>query len=154
MKEVIVGDVFEKPKCDERKKSKRSYAAVDNKNDYFVRKDGLTFAGTHLLLELWECKDLSDPGYIDQALCDAAHAAGAAVLHSHFHRFSPNEGVSGVLVLAESHISIHTWPEHAFAAIDIFMCGECDPYKSIPVLRERFDPGNIQLTEHRRGMVL
>ena len=91
--------------------------------DYFVEKDGVKFAGTHLLVDLWGASNLCDPEQIDRALREAALAAGATILHSHFHHFSPNGGVSGVVVLAESHISIHTWPERDFAAVDIFMCG-------------------------------
>ena len=56
-------------------------------------------------------------------------------------------------MLAESHISIHTWPERDFAAIDIFMCGECDPYKAIPALKKGFAPDRVQLAEHKRGLV-
>ena len=77
--------------------------------------------------------------------------AGATILHSHFHHFTPNGGVSGVLVLAESHISIHTWPEKNFAAIDIFMCGDCNPHLGIPVLEAAFTPSRIDLDEQRRG---
>ncbi len=88
------------------------------------------------------------------ALREAAVTAGATILHSHFHHFSPNGGVSGVVVLAESHISIHTWPERGFAAIDIFMCGACDPHDAIPVLRRAFSPGRVDLNEERRGRVV
>ena len=72
--------------------------------DYFVEKDGVKFAGTHLLIDLWGASNLGDPDHIDRALREAAEAAGATILHGHFHHFSPNGGVSGVLVLAESHI--------------------------------------------------
>jgi S-adenosylmethionine decarboxylase len=121
--------------------------------DYFVVRDGQTFAGMHLLVDLWEARKLCDPAHIDASLQRAALAAGATILHSHFHHFSPNGGVSGVLVLAESHISIHTWPERDFAAVDIFMCGECDPYLSVPMLREAFQPGRVDLSEQRRGLI-
>lgn len=121
--------------------------------DYFVEKDGLKFAGTHLLVDLWGARSLCDPEAIDRALREAAEAAGATILHSHFHHFSPNGGVSGVLVLAESHISIHTWPERNFAAIDIFMCGACDPYRSLPMLKAAFRPDSVQLGEQRRGLL-
>ncbi|MBV8097389.1 MAG: adenosylmethionine decarboxylase, partial [Acetobacteraceae bacterium] len=103
--------------------------------DYFVQKDGVKFAGTHLLVDLWGAKNLTDPALIEAALRRGAEAANATILHGHFHHFSPDGGVSGVLVLAESHISIHTWPERDFAAIDIFMCGACDPYRSLPALK-------------------
>ena len=121
--------------------------------DYFVEKDGVKFAGTHLLLDLWGASNLTDPELINRALRDAAEAANATILHSHFHHFGPDGGVSGVLVLAESHISIHTWPERDFAAIDIFMCGACDPYDGIPALKAAFQPQRINLDEQRRGIV-
>jgi S-adenosylmethionine decarboxylase len=121
--------------------------------DYFVEKDGLKFAGTHLLIDLWGAQNLCDPEAIDRALRDAAEAAEATILHSHFHHFAPNGGVSGVVVLAESHISIHTWPERNFAAVDIFMCGACDPYRSLPVLKAAFRPSSVQLGEQRRGLL-
>ena len=121
--------------------------------DYFVEKDGMKFAGTHLLVDLWGATNLSDPHSIDRTLREAAMVAGATILHSHFHHFSPNGGVSGVVVLAESHISIHTWPERNFAAVDIFMCGACDPHLAIPVLQRTFQAARIDLDEQRRGRV-
>ena len=129
-------------------------APETEQKDYFVQKDGVRFAGTHLLIDLWGATNLGDPAHIDAALREAALVAGATILHSHFHHFSPNGGVSGVVVLAESHISIHTWPERDFAAIDIFMCGACNPYDSIPVLKAAFRPESIQLGEQRRGLTL
>ena len=128
-------------------------ADVAEAKDYFVERDGMKFAGAHLLVDLWEAEHLTDPAYIEAALREAAEAARATILHGHFHHFSPNGGVSGVLVLAESHISIHTWPERNFAAIDIFMCGDCNPHDSIPVLRRAFLPGRVLLDEQRRGRV-
>ena len=121
--------------------------------DYFVERDGMRFAGTHLLVDLWDARNLTDPAHIDTALREAALSAGATILHSHFHHFSPNGGVSGVVVLAESHISIHTWPERHFAAVDIFMCGACDPQLSIPVLQAAFSPDRIDVEEKRRGRI-
>ncbi len=121
--------------------------------DYFVERDGQKFAGMHLLIDIWGASSLDSPELIDKTLCDGALAAGATILHSHFHHFSPNGGVSGVVVLAESHISIHTWPERNFAALDIFMCGECDPYKVIPFLQAAFDPTTVEVDEQRRGIV-
>jgi S-adenosylmethionine decarboxylase len=126
---------------------------IEVQKDYFVEKNGVKFAGTHLLVDLWGATNLCDPELIDHALREAAEAAGATILHSHFHHFSPNGGVSGVLVLAESHISIHTWPERDFAAIDIFMCGACDPHLSIPVLKEAFKPVTVDLDEQWRGRI-
>ncbi len=121
--------------------------------DYFVEKDGMKYAGMHLLVDLWGASNLGDPALIDAALRDAAIRAGATILHSHFHHFTPNGGVSGVVVLAESHISIHTWPERNFAAVDIFMCGACNPHDAIPVLQAAFHPERVDLDEQRRGRV-
>ena len=128
-------------------------AMTEAQKDYFVERDGVKFAGMHLLVDLWGASNLADPELIDRSLRAAAIAAGATILHSHFHHFSPNGGVSGVVVLAESHITIHTWPERDVAAVDIFMCGECDPYLSIPVLRAAFEPSTVNLDEQRRGLV-
>jgi S-adenosylmethionine decarboxylase len=133
--------------------SNQAFMGPEAQKDYFVEKDGVKFAGTHLLLDLWGASNLTDPARIDVALRDAAEAAGATILHSHFHHFGPDGGVSGVLVLAESHISIHTWPERDFAAVDIFMCGACDPYRSLPVLKATFQPNAVLLSEQRRGLI-
>ncbi len=125
----------------------------EEQRDYFVERDGQRFAGTHLLVDLWGATNLDKPALIDTALRAAAVRAGATILHSHFHHFTPNGGVSGVVVLAESHISIHTWPERAFAAVDIFMCGACDPQDAVPVLKAAFHPSRVDVDEQRRGRV-
>ncbi len=119
--------------------------------DYFIVEDGVKFAGRHLIVDLWGASRIDDPEHIDAALCEAALAAGATILHHHFHHFTPNGGVSGVVVLAESHISIHTWPERDYAAIDIFMCGTCDPRDAIPVLQKAFSPAQTDIDLFRRG---
>ncbi len=121
--------------------------------DFFIEKDGVRYAGGHLLLDLWEASNLTNPEFVEVALRRAAEAAGATILHAHVHHFGEGEGVSGVVVLAESHISIHTWPERDFAAVDVFMCGACDPMKAVPVLEAEFRPGRLKLAEHRRGLV-
>jgi S-adenosylmethionine decarboxylase len=121
--------------------------------DHFVERNGVKFAGTHLLIELWDAKNLGDMSLTDQMLRDATIASGATLLHIHLHHFGQNAGLSGVAVLAESHISIHTWPERGYAALDIFMCGACDPYKAIPVIRRAFEPGVVQLSEQKRGVI-
>jgi S-adenosylmethionine decarboxylase len=127
--------------------------SVSEAKDYFVERNGVRYAGTHLIIDLWGATNLDDPGHIDAVLREAAIASGATILHGHFHHFSPNGGVSGVLVLAESHVSIHTWPERDYAALDIFVCGDCDPYKAIPLLKTGFLPERVMLNEHKRGMV-
>lgn len=121
--------------------------------DHFVERDGLLFAGTHLIADLWDASRLDDLAVVEDALRRATEAAGATLLNIDLHHFTPNGGISGVAVLAESHISIHTWPERAYAAIDIFMCGDARPHEAIKILREAFAPAHIQLAEHKRGMV-
>ena len=119
--------------------------------DYFVN-DGLeTFAGTHLLVDVIDAKNLREPAVIEKSLKRAALDAGATVLHGHFRSFGPGQGVSGVLVLAESHISIHTWPDRGFAAIDIFMCGKCDPMDSLPEIKKTFSD-NLKICSQKRGL--
>jgi S-adenosylmethionine decarboxylase len=76
---------------------------------------------------------------------------GATLLHIHLHHFTPNGGISGVAVLAESHISIHSWPERKYAALDVFMCGTSEPNKALAVLQKAFNPKNIYVNEQMRG---
>lgn len=131
---------------------RRSEPTGDAK-DYFVCENGQRFAGMHVLVDFWEASHLDDTVAIEAALREAADACGATLLHVHLHAFSTNGGVSGVAVLAESHISIHTWPELEFAAFDVFMCGSCDPRHAVPVLRRAFKPGRERVDERKRGLV-
>jgi len=126
---------------------------TSERTDYFKVANGVAFAGTHLLIELWDASNLSDVAATEAALVRAAEASGATVLHSYMHPFGPEMGVSGVVVLAESHISIHTWPERGYAAVDVFMCGACDPYRAVDVLQDAFAPGKLEIAEHRRGVI-
>jgi S-adenosylmethionine decarboxylase len=123
----------------------------DERKDHFVVRNGVRCAGVHLIIDLYEAEGLADIDLIDEALRKCVAAAGATLLHIHLHHFEPNGGVSGVAVLAESHISIHSWPEANYAALDVFMCGEAKPEACIPVLREAFRPKNIAVGEHLRG---
>ena len=132
--------------------SRQEVPTVENGKDYFVERDGIKFAGTHLLIDLWGASRLDELDTVEAALRESAHVAGATVLHCHLHHFQPNGGISGVLVLAESHISIHSWPERGYAALDVFMCGDCDPYLAIPVLKKAFTPSFVTLAENKRGL--
>jgi S-adenosylmethionine decarboxylase len=129
-------------------------SADDSRLDHFIQRDGLLFAGTHLIVDLWHASNLDDLPVVEQALRDAADRAGATLLNVDLHHFSPNGGISGVAVLAESHISIHTWPEISYAAVDVFMCGNAQPHKAIEVLKSVFLPGMVTLAEHKRGVIL
>jgi S-adenosylmethionine decarboxylase len=128
-------------------------APAHEQNAGFVRRDGMRFAGTHLILDLWDAFNLSNIDVIESALRRAAEEAGATVLSVDLHSFTPNAGITGVAILAESHISIHTWPEHAYAAIDVFMCGDAKPHKAIGILRDTFEPKSLTIAEHRRGIM-
>lgn len=128
-------------------------ARADDRPDHFVRRDGMRFAGTHLIVDLWHATNLDDVDVVEEALRKAAKLAGATLLNVDLHRFTPSGGITGVAVLAESHISIHTWPECAYAAIDVFMCGEARPHKAVEVLRNVFSPETLTISEHRRGVM-
>ena len=112
--------------------------------------------GLHLLLELKDCNPelLDDLDYVRQSVLLAAQKVGAHIVGESFHRFSP-QGVTGILAIAESHISIHTWPEYGYAAADVFACGSSfRPVEAAEVLIERFESKDPDTTEIRRGKVL
>lgn len=121
--------------------------------DYFQERDGQRFAGTHLIVDLWDAGRLDDRAHLEATLRACVAAAGATLLHLHLHRFTPQGGISGVAVLAESHISIHTWPERSYAALDVFMCGDTEPQAAIAVLRRAFPSARLVVEEHLRGRV-
>lgn len=119
--------------------------------DHFIVRDGIEFAGSHLLLDLYGAKHLDDIDRIEQAMRECVEECGATLLHIHLHHFSPSGGVSGVAVLSESHISVHTWPERDYAAFDVFMCGDAQPENSVGVLKRAFNPHRISVSEELRG---
>ena len=123
---------------------------ADERDDHFVVRNGVRCAGVHLIIDVYDADHLDDIDHIETTLRHCVDAAGATLLHIHLHHFQPN-GVSGVAVLAESHISIHTWPEAGYAALDVFMCGKADPDKCVPVLREAFGAKRIAVSELLRG---
>lgn len=112
---------------------------------------GDEYAGRHILADFWDVKDMSNLPMIQNAIEEGAVKAGATILYSHYHPFGEGMGVSGVTVLSESHISIHTWPERDFAAIDIFMCGDCDPRVALQHMIDVMQPGRVEEELHRRG---
>ena len=122
--------------------------------DHFIERDGVQFAGTHLLLDLWGAKHLDSIERIEQAMRECVEECGATLLHIHLHHFTPSGGVSGVAVLAESHISVHTWPERDYAAFDVFMCGDARPENSVAVLKRAFFPQRMEVSEELRGRVI
>lgn len=126
----------------------------EERKDFFIERDGVKFAGTHLIIDLLGARRLDDLKHIEQALKRCVEVAGATLLHIHLHHFTPNGGVSGVAVLSESHISIHSWPEADYAALDVFMCGNAKPHLAIDILRNAFDADEVVVKEHLRGDAL
>lgn len=109
--------------------------------------------GRHLLLELCGCPSerLDDPSGLQDAMLEAARAAGATVLSQHFHRFSP-QGVTGVLLLAESHLALHSWPELGYAAVDFFTCGShADQEYCLALLAKALGATHFTARELSRG---
>ena len=110
--------------------------------------------GSHLLIELFDCDaaTLKQETTVGDALIMAAHASQASIVESSFHEFKPY-GVSGAVIIQESHYTIHTWPEHRYAAVDLFYCGgTIHVDRAIEVLRQRFQPGRIKFLVVRRGI--
>jgi S-adenosylmethionine decarboxylase len=120
---------------------------------HFSVRNGVRCAGAHLIVDLYGARRLNDIEHIEATLRQCITAARATLLHIHLHRFQP-AGVSGVAVLAESHISIHTWPDAGYAALDIFMCGKANPDACVPILREAFKASRIAVGELLRGQGL
>ncbi len=111
--------------------------------------------GKHILAELYECDSniLNNTTLIEQFMIEAAEVCGATVVEKNFHRFSPF-GVSGVVIIAESHLAIHTWPEFGYAAVDLFTCGDsCKPDVAYEYLKEKFNAGSAFCSELTRGMM-
>lgn len=120
--------------------------------EFCVRDGEQAYAGIHLIIELWNARYLTDPSRIRRILMQAVETCGATLLSVDLHVFSPNGGVSGVAVLQESHVSIHTWPEYEYAAIDIFVCGTINPRMALDVFKAEFSPESIQVKEIKRGI--
>ena len=126
----------------------------EDRKDFFIEREGVKYAGTHLIVDLFGAKRLDDIKHIERTLKRCVDAAGANLLHIHLHHFTPNGGVSGVAVLSESHISIHSWPEAGYAALDVFMCGDARPHLAIDILRREFEADDVVVKEHLRGREL
>jgi S-adenosylmethionine decarboxylase proenzyme len=110
--------------------------------------------GRHLVAEYTNCRPevLNDAALLERSLLEAVRKSGATVVDSVFHRYAP-QGVSGVIVIAESHMSIHTWPEYNYAAVDFFTCGRTvDPYLAHEHLRKMLGDADACVTELPRGI--
>ncbi len=108
--------------------------------------------GQHVLLDLYNChEDLKNSAFVEEALLEASKRAGATIVSHHFHKFAPC-GVSGVVIIKESHLTIHTWPEHGFASVDIYTCGESMNFDlAVAYLKTKFNSDKIVLKHFERG---
>jgi S-adenosylmethionine decarboxylase len=109
--------------------------------------------GLHLLIDLWGASRLDDVEVVRAALLEAVAAAGARLIDYRVHHFGPGGGVTALALLATSHLSLHTWPEHGYCAADVYTCGPCDAHAVIPVLRAAFQPQRVEVTSQRRGVL-
>ena len=110
--------------------------------------------GQHLIVEYTGCRSdiLDNSELLEKSLTEAVHRAGATIVNCTFHRYNP-QGVSGVVVIAESHMSIHTWPEYGYAAVDFFTCGdECDPRKAHEYMMQALESKAADVREMKRGI--
>ena len=107
--------------------------------------------GSGVVAILIGAKNLNDTELMELAFREATNKCGATLLHVNLHQFKPN-GITGVAILAESHISVHTWPEKNFAAFDVFMCGESQPNLAIDVMKKHFKPVKINSKIIKRGL--
>jgi len=113
------------------------------------------YLGRHILAEFFECDPniLNNIQKVESLMIDAALECGATIVQKCFHMFSPH-GVSGVVIIAESHLAIHTWPELGYAAVDLFTCGEkCDPKIAYEFLKKHFNSTNASFTQLNRGIL-
>jgi len=111
--------------------------------------------GQHVLAEFFECDPniLNNIDMVEKLMTEAALECGATIVQKCFHMFNPY-GVSGVVIIAESHLAIHTWPELGYAAVDLFTCGDkCDPKVSYEYLKKMFNSRNASYTELKRGII-
>lgn len=112
-------------------------------------KSSFNIRSSHILLDCYgSCENRLQN--LEKMLCKAAEIGGATVLDVKLHNFEGG-GITGVVFLAESHISVHTWPEHNYMAFDIFMCGDCQPELSADYIEETLQPKNVNRTLHIRG---
>jgi S-adenosylmethionine decarboxylase len=110
------------------------------------------YDGRHLIADLHGCTGLDDVARIERALRAAAVAAGATVIDLRLHHFGPGSGITGMALLAESHISVHTWPEHGYAALDCFLCGaRHDLDAALTKVVDELSPARVETQTLKRG---
>lgn len=133
--------------CSADRQSSPAYKGVNFRTD-----NGLFFAANHLVIDIWTVRRLDQLGRTKRALLDAVEAAGGTLLHIHLHKFGSGGGISGVATLVEGHVSVHTWPERNYAALDIFMGGDASSRIAFAELCRAFKPVRLAIAESKRGI--
>ena len=111
------------------------------------------YSGIHLIAEFWHGKNIEDPKELKQILIGAVKQANNTPLNIAVHKFQP-QGITGIVLLAESHLAIHTWPEFNYAAIDVYTCGgKANPEKALEYLKEKLQPKRVEVKKIKRGKV-
>jgi len=132
------------------KKTKRSIQWVIKKKNSIIQKQQ-KFAGIHLIAEFWNGKTIDNSKKLKKVLIGAVKASKNTPLNIVIHKFSP-QGITGVVLLAESHLAIHSWPELNYTAIDIFTCGQkAMPQKALEYLKKVIKPKRVEIKEFKRG---
>jgi len=129
-------------------------SAVKSKSNGLMERNGKEFAGLHVIVDIYGAENLDDPDYVETILRKCIDRCQATLLNMTLHTFPPTNGVTGVACLSESHISVHTWPEHEYAAFDIFMCGNSEPEIAADIIIKDFGASSYKIQKIQRGEAL
>ena len=129
------------------------YYKKEVSKDYFIIEKNIIFAGTHIILDLWNCSFSNKIVSLKKIIKEAANLSKANILHMHMHRFGKEQGISGIAILAESHISVHTWPERDYMAFDIFMCGNTKPNLAVELNKKEIKSVKSNLKVFKRVQI-
>jgi S-adenosylmethionine decarboxylase len=120
-------------------------------NDHFIIEKGKIYAGKHIIIDLWNVDFDNNISTLKKIIKKSILVSKATLLHMHLHKFGKEQGISGVAVLAESHISVHTWPERNYIAFDIFMCGDTFPNLAAESIINSLNPKRKNIKVIKRG---
>ena len=120
--------------------------------DHFIIEDNVTYAGKHIIVDLWRSSFDNKINTLKKMIKEAVKLSRAKIINIHMHRFGKEQGITGIAVLAESHISVHTWPERKYIAFDIFMCGDTFPELASEYLIKTLKPKRKKIEIIKRGI--
>lgn len=126
------------------------YRCVDN---HLLTDGNDVFAGRHVIFDVYGSPYCKDIKYVQQAMIEGVLEVGATIIDTNFHSFGDNYGFTGVIVLSESHASVHTWPEVQLMTFDIYMCGTCNPVKAMEVILSKLHHKRCEIVHLKRGVV-